>query len=618
METIRLTMGQALMRFLDNQYVEFDGEETKYIKGFFSIFGHGTVVGFGEAIEAYKGDIRTYQGKNEQGMAHAAIGFAKQMNRRQIMPCIASIGPGSLNFCTAAGVATTNRIPLLLFTGDTYAVRQPDPVLQQIEQGHDYSITANDALRPLCKYWDRVSRPEQLMSALLNAFRVLTDPAETGAVNISLPQDVEGEAYDYPVKFFKKRVHHILRRVPTPAEVDRAAKLLQGKKKPLLICGGGVLYSEAAKTLQDFAERHNIPFTETQAGKGGIPWSHPLNLCGVGVSGSSAGNKFAKEADLIIAVGTRLGDFTTSSRWQFQNPEVEILSINVNRFDAYKMDAEQVIGDAKVTLEALDNAIGGYKVGHEDEIKALKAEWDAEVDRVNSVERPDGLAQTRALGEMQKVLDKDDVIVAAAGSLPDDVRKFWRSEAYKSYHCEYAFSCMGYEVNAALGAKLAQPQRDVWTVVGDGTWQMLHSEFLTALQENVKINVVVIDNQGFGCIENLQNGQGIPTFCTKTNHRDEATGRLTGPALEIDYAKVAEGYGAKAFTATTPEEVTAAVKAAKQEKGTVLIHVKVLPKTMGGRYDGWWRVGTPVVSDNPKVLEARKEIDEGLETAWQY
>lgn len=618
METVRLTMGQALVRFLDNQYVEFDGVENKFVKGIFTIYGHGIVVGLGEAMEAYKGDIRAYQGKNEQGMAHAAIGFAKQKNRREIMACAASIGPGSTNFATAAALATVNRIPLLLFTGDTYAVRQPDPVLQQLEQPSDYSITVNDALRPLCKYWDRVQRPEQLMSAMINAFRVLTDPAETGAVNVSLPQDVEGEAYDYPVTFFEKRVHHITRRVPNPAEIDRAAALIQGKKKPLLICGGGVLYSEAAKTLQDFAERHHIPFAETQAGKGGIPWAHELNLCGVGVSGSSAANQYAKEADLIIAVGTRLGDFITSSRWQFQNPDVDILSINVSAFDAYKMNAKQILADAKLTLEALDVAIGGYKAGHDEQIKALKAEWDTEVDRILTLDPDGGMAQTRVLGEMQKNLPDDAIIIAAAGSLPDDVRKFWRAKAYKSYHCEYGFSCMGYEVNAAVGVKLAEPDRDVWVVVGDGTWQMLHSEFVTAIQENLHINVVVVDNQGFGCIENLQNGQGIPTFCTKTNHRDESTGRLTGPPVEINYAMVAQGYGAKGLSAKTPAEVVEAVKAAQNEKGVVLIDAKVLPKTMGPRYDGWWRVGTPVVSDNPKVLEARKEIDEGLKTAWQF
>jgi 3D-(3,5/4)-trihydroxycyclohexane-1,2-dione acylhydrolase (decyclizing) len=325
------------------------------------------------------------------------------------------------------------------------------------------------------------------------------------------------------------------------------------------------------------------------------------------------------EADLILSVGSRLSDFTTSSRWQFQNPEAEILSINVNRFDAYKMNAQQILADAKLSLLALDNAIGGYRAAYaEGELSALKAEWDAEVDRVLSLAPPEGLAQTRVLGEMAAALADDDILISAAGSLPDDVRKFWRARGYKSYHVEYGFSCMGYEVNAALGAKLAAPGREVWAVVGDGTWQMLHSEFLTAIQENVKITVVVFDNQGFGCIENLQTGQGIPSFCTQTNHRDAATGRLTGPPLRVDYARVAEGYGAKGYTARSVAELRAALQAAKAETGVTLIDVKVLPRSMGPRYESWWRVGTPQCSDNPKVMAAWAETQEGIRTAWQY
>jgi 3D-(3,5/4)-trihydroxycyclohexane-1,2-dione acylhydrolase (decyclizing) len=379
-----------------------------------------------------------------------------------------------------------------------------------------------------------------------------------------------------------------------------------------------VLYSEAAEALRMFAERHNIPFAETQAGKGAIPWDHPLNLSGVGVSGSTVANKTALEADLIIAVGTRLGDFVTSSRWQFQNPNVDILSINVSSFDTYKMNAKQIVADAKLSLLALDNAIGGYKSAYGDETKELKDEWFAEVDRVLFLNRADGMAQTRALGEMWKAMEPEDIIISAAGSLPDDVRKFWKAQTYKSYHVEYGYSCMGYEVNAAVGVKLAEPERDVYAVVGDGTWQMLHSELLTAIQENLKITVVVFDNQGFGCIENLQNSQGINTFCTQTNHRDENSGRLTGEPLKIDYAKVAEGYGAKGFTAWTPEEMKVALEASKKENGVCVIDAKVLPKTMGGRYESWWRVGTPEVSDNTKVIAARKELEKGIEIAWKY
>lgn len=618
MKTIRLTTGQALIRFLDNQYVTFDGTENKFVKGIFTIFGHGIVLGLGEAMEAYQGDIRAYQGKNEQGMAHAAIGYAKQKNRREILACAASIGPGSTNFATAAALATVNRIPLLLFCGDTYASRQPDPALQQLEQPGSYSTTVNDALKPLCRYWDRINRPEQLMSALLHAFRVLTDPAETGAVTICLPQDVEAEAYDYPQSFFEKRVHSIRRRIPTPEELEQAAKLIQKKKKPLLICGGGVLYSEAGAALQRFAERHNIPFAETQAGKGAIPWDHPLNLSGVGVSGSAVANEAAMQADLIIAVGTRLGDFITSSRWQFQNPEAEIISININSFDTYKMNAHQIVADAKLSLLALDNAIGGYQSGYGDSLQIPRQKWFDEVNHLLTAERVDGLTQTRALGILWENTEKEDIIISAAGSLPDDVRKFWKTRAYKGYHVEYGFSCMGYEVNAAVGVKLAQPERSVYALVGDGTWQMLHSELLTAIQENLKITVVVFDNQGFGSIENLQNSQGVDTFCTKTNHRDAATGRLSGPPLKVDYAKVAEGYGAKGFTATSSGQLKKALASAKKDPGVCVIDIKVLPKTMGRRYKSWWRVGTPEISENPKVQAARKEQQDELPKAWQY
>lgn len=618
METVRLTVGQALTRFLDNQYVEFDGRQNKFVKGVFTVFGHGIVVGFGEALEAYKGDIRVYQGKNEQGMAHAAIGYAKQKNRREIIACASSIGPGALNFAAAAGTATVNRIPLLLFCGDAYASRQPDPVLQQVEQPYDYGITANDALKPLSRYWDRVSRPEQLMTAMLNAFRVLTDPAETGTVTICLPQDAEGEAYDYPVSFFEKRVHYITRRIPTEGELERGAEMIRAAKKPLLICGGGVLYSEAGEALRVFAENHAIPFAETQAGKSAIAWNHPLNLGGVGVSGTLAANRTAAEADLVISVGTRLSDFTTSSKWQFRNPEAQFLSINVCAFDAYKMNARQIVADAKLALEALGKALGGHKAPYGGEIAERKKEWDAEVDRMLSDERENGLSQTRALGEMQKAGRADDIIVAASGSLPDDVRKYWRAETYKSYHCEYGFSCMGYEVNAALGVKIAEPEREVFALAGDGAFQMLHTELVTSVQEDKKINVVVFDNQGFGCIENLQNGQGIATFCTKTNFRDEATGRLTGCTVPVDYAKIAEGYGAKGYRASSAEELRAALEAARKESVSTLIDVKILPKSMGGHYENWWRVGTPEISDNPKVMEARRETERGIKEARKY
>ncbi|WP_371367143.1 3D-(3,5/4)-trihydroxycyclohexane-1,2-dione hydrolase [Sporomusa rhizae] len=609
MKTVRLTMGQALLRFLDNQYVEFDGVVNKFVKGVFTIFGHGIVVGFGEALEQYQGDMVIYQGKNEQGMAHAATGFAKQKNRREIIACSSSIGPGALNMVTAAGTATVNRIPLLLLPGDTFACRQPDPVLQQLENPASLSITANDAFKPVSRYWDRVSRPEQLMTAMLNAMRVLTDPAETGAVTICLPQDVEGEAYDYPVEFFAKRIHYIERRLPSRGEIERAAAKLTRKKKPIIICGGGVVYSEAGNELIQFAEKFNIPICETQAGKGAVPWNHRLNLGGVGVTGGLAANKLAAEADLIIAVGTRLSDFTTSSKWLFQNQEAELLAINVNSFDAYKMNAATVIADAKVTFQALGAQLEktGYKSGYAGEAAAAKAEWDKEVDRLFCLEA-EGLSQTRALGEIAKRIGDDAVVVGASGSLPGDLQRLWRPVKPKTYHMEYGFSCMGYEVNAALGVKMAEPSREVYSMVGDGSFQMLHSELVTSIQEGHKINILLFDNCGFGCIENLQNSQGIPSFCTQTKFRDAATGRLTGPDVPVDYAALAKGYGAKGYTARTAAELAEALENAKKDTVSTIIDIKVLPKTMTGGYEAWWRVGVPEVSENLAVVKAHAEL----------
>lgn len=614
MKTIKLTVGQALMKFLDNQYVEFDGVENKFVKGVFTIFGHGIVVGFGEALESYKGDIKVYQGRNEQGMAHAAIGYAKQKNRREIIACSSSIGPGALNMVTAAGTATANRIPLLLFPGDTFACRQPDPVLQQIEQPHNLNITANDAFKAVSKYWDRITRPEQLMSAMINAMRVLTDPAETGAVTICLSQDAEAEAYDYPVEFFKKRVHHIDRRPPSNNEVKRAAEIIKNKKKPLLICGGGVTYSEAGEALLSFAEKFNIPIGETQAGKGIIDWNHPLNLGGIGVTGTKAANLAAKESDVIIAVGTRLGDFTTSSKWAFQNEDVEIVSINVNSFDAYKMDSTMMVSDAREGLKALGALLTeyGYRSLYEDEIKGLKSEWDSEVDRLYSQEIENGFSQTRALGIINEFIDENSVVVGSSGSLPGDLQRVWRTKGYKNYHMEYGFSCMGYEVCASLGVKIAEPEKEVYAMVGDGSYLMLHSELITSIQEGKKLNILLFDNNGFGCINNLQVGQGIPSFNTEFRYRNPETERLDGAYIPMDFAKSAEGYGVKTFRASNAEELREALKAAKNESISTLIDIKVLPKTMTDGYESWWRVGVPEVSDYASVNEAYRNMKDGI------
>lgn len=644
--TVRLTVAQALVKFLNNQYIEFDGKQNKMFKGIFTIFGHGNVVGLGEALENDPGDLIVHQGRNEQGMAHAAMGYAKQKRRKQIYACTSSVGPGAANMVTAAATATANCIPVLFLPGDVYATRQPDPVLQQMEQPHDLSISTNDAFRAVSKYWDRVTRPEQLMSACINAMRVLTDPADTGAVTIALPQDVEGEAYDYPEYFFQKRVHRIDRRPATKAMVEDAIKLITAKKKPMLICGGGVKYSEAWDTFREFAHKYNIPFGETQAGKGVIVWDDPMNLNGLGETGCIAANEIAKEADLVIGVGTRYTDFTTSSKWIFQNPEVSFLNINVSEFHAYKLDGVQVVADAKVALEAIDAELEktGWKSSYTTEIAEAKAKYDAEVDRLYHIEYTGKdfvpevndaldtdkvyeefhnitgsyLTQSRALGIVNETIGKDAVIVGASGSLPGDLQRAWRVQSENGYHVEYGFSCMGYEVNASLGVKMAEPDKEVYTMVGDGAYMMLHSELPTSIQEHKKINVMLFDNMTFGCINNLQIGHGMGSFGTEFRFRNEKTGKLDGGFVPVDFAMNAASYGCKTYKVTTAEELKAALEDAKKQTVSTLIDIKVLPKTMIHGYGDWWRVGQPQVSKSETVRKAYEALKVELAKARQY
>ncbi len=618
---MKLTMAQALVKFLDNQYISFDGVETKFVDGIFGIFGHGCVVGIGQALEQGGHNLRFYQGHNEQGMAHAAIAFAKQKNRRQIIACTSSIGPGALNMVTAAGTATANRIPLLLLPGDTFACRQPDPVLQQIEQPTSCAITANDSFKAVCKYWDRIERPEQLMTACINAMRVLTDPAETGAVCLAMPQDVEGEAFDYPDYFLKKRVWYLDRRSPTHREIEAAVKAIMRSEKPILIVGGGVKYSEAWETARFFAEKFNIPICETQAGKGNIRWDLPLNMGGIGVTGGPAANAVAKEADLVIAVGTRLTDFTTASKWGFQNPNCRILSINICPFDAFKMDSTAVIADAKT---ALLDIMGGltvreyYSTWDSAELAQIKEDYNAEVDRMYSIYLKEGLSQTRALGEINKLIDKKSVAIGSSGSLPGCMQRLWRSSVPNTYHMEYGFSCMGYEICGALGVKLAEPDKEVYTMVGDGSFLMLHSELYTAVMEGAKINVMLFDNSGWGCIENLQNNQGTDTFGTRFQARNPLTGMLDGAIVPIDFAKIAEGYGCKAYTVTNVAELRDALKDSKEQKVPCLFDIKVVHGSMSDGYDAWWRVGVAEVSTSETVQAAYEEMQENIAKARLY
>ena len=637
----RMTTAQALVKFLDNQYVSFDGKETKFVDGIFTVFGHGIVVGLGQALDEDPGELKVYQGKNEQGMAHVAASYAKMNNRRKIIACASSIGPGSANMVTAAATATVNNVPLLLFPADTFATRQPDPVLQQFEQVDSLSITTTDAFRPVCRYWDRITRPEQLMSSMINAMRVLTDTANTGAVAIALSQDVEGESYDFPESFYARRVHKITRIVPSPDELNDIAEVIASAKKPLLIAGGGVRYSEAGKAVEDFCTKFNIALAETQNGKSAVLSSHKLNLGGVGVTGNLAANTVAKEADVVIGVGTRFSDFTTASKSLYRD-DVKFVTINTDRFDAYKLDAVKCVADAKLAIEALDAILSakGYRTAYATEIADAKKAWDEEYARLADYHYGEGfeplikaryaptieefvalygsaLTQTQALLAIRRLIPDDAIAVASAGSLPGCMQRLWTSDERDSYNMEYGYSCMGYEIAGALGAKMAKPDKEVYSFCGDGSYLMLHSELLTSVQEGKKINVMLFDNAGFGCINNLQMGNGIGNLATEFRKRDE-NGDLLGDLLEVDYAMSAAGYGCKTYKARTMEQLVAAIEDAKKQKVSTLIDIKVLPKTMTDGYGAWWHVGIASTSAKESVREAYKNKSENLSKARKY
>lgn len=632
-----------MVKFLDAQYVSLDGREEKFVEGIVTIFGHGIVCGLGQALEENPHGLRVYQGRNEQGMAHMAAGFAKQSNRRRIIACASSIGPGAANMVTAVADATANNVPLLVFAGDTFSTRQPDPVLQQIEQMNDASLTTNDAFRPVSRYWDRVNRPEQLMSALLNAMRVLADPERTGGVCIALPQDVQGETFAYPDDFFKKRVHRIGRPAPDILEVRDAVELILEKRNPMVIVGGGVRYSEAGDAVRALCETYGIPFAETQTGKSVIASSHPLNLGGVGVTGNSAANAIAADADLVIGIGTRLTDFTTGSKELFRNPEVRHILINVSRYHAEKLDALPVVSDAKTGVQALSAALAatGYRTGYRHEIESARQEWTREMAYLTGKAYGQGyeslvpvkeagveqdfidatggfVTQTAAIGIIRERIEKDAIVVGASGSLPGDLQRMWTTEVKDAYHMEYGFSCMGYEIAATLGAKLAFPERACYAMVGDGSFMMLHSELATALQERKKIVVLLFDNCGFGCINNLQMGKGIGSLATMFRYREEASGRQDGGLIATDFAMIGRGYGMTAFTAKTPEELASALEAAKAETNSVLIDIKVLPKSMTDGYGAWWHVGIGDNERNERIKEAYEDRMSHLGQARMY
>ena len=641
-KTIRMTVAQAIVKFLDNQYISMDGEETKFVEGFFTIFGHGIAVGLGEALDTNPGQLRVLQGRNEQGMCHVATAFAKQSNRKKIIPCASSVGPGAANMVTACATATVNNIPLLVFPADTFASRQPDPVLQQLEQSNSLATTTNDAFKPVCKYWDRITRPEMIMTALINAMRVLTDPAETGACCIALCQDVEGESYDYPEYFFKKRVHRITRPVAVEEELEDIAEIIAEAKKPLVIVGGGVRYSEAGETVEKFCEEFKIPFGESQGGKSACKSSHPYCLGGIGVTGTYASNIIAEDADVVIAIGSRMSDFTTSSKRLFKNPDVKFVTINNCRFHAYKMDAVKAVGDAKVTVEALAEKLRarGYLSTYNGEIEEAKKKWDEEMVRLAGIEYTGDdfepiikardprtipefvkmtngkITQTAALAAIRRVIDDDATIITAGGSLPSCMQRMWTTDKRGGYHAEYGYSCMGYEVAATLGVKFAEPDNEVYCVVGDSSFQMLHSEIMTIMQERKKVNILIFDNCGFGCINNLEMNHGIGSIATEFRYTDGK--KPCGDLIPVDYAKIGEGYGLKTYTCKTIAELEAALEDAKKQEIACLFDLKVIPKTMTDGYESWWNVGIATTSSKESVRKACEGVLEGRREARDY
>jgi 3D-(3,5/4)-trihydroxycyclohexane-1,2-dione acylhydrolase (decyclizing) len=606
MATIRLTMAQALVRHLAAQRSEVDGGEMPLCAGVFAIFGHGNVAGLGEALYAARAELPILRAHNEQAMAHAAIAFAKAHRRRRLMACTTSIGPGATNMVTAAAVAHVNRLPVLFLPGDVFASRRPDPVLQQVEDFGDPTVTANDCFRPVSRYWDRITRPEQLLQSLPAALDVLTDPARTGPVTLALPQDVQAEAADYPEAFFEPRVHRLRRPGADPGELARAAARIGRARKPLIVAGGGVHYSGAHARLAAFAERRGAPVAETQAGKGSLPWAHPCAVGAIGVTGSSAANRLAAEADLVLAVGTRLGDFATGSRALFQGDGVTLVALNVQAFDAGKHGALGLVADAKSGLEALDGALGDWRAAKEwtERARGLAADWNRAVDRALAPGHAVPPTEAQVIGAVNRAAGPRDVVVCAAGGLPGELHKLWRTTDPVGYHLEYGYSCMGYEIAGGLGVKMALPDREVFVMVGDGSYLMLNSEIATSVAMGRKLVVVLLDNHGFGCINRLQQACGGAPF---NNMLGGAEGGGAHPA--VDFAGHARSLGALAESAKSIADLEAALERAKAADRTAVIVIETDPATPFAEGGTWWDVPVPEVSTRPAVREARERYE---------
>ena len=622
--TIRLTVAQATVRFLAGQYSERDGEERRLIPGCFGIFGHGNVAGVGQALLEAKltgsADMPYYLARNEQGMVHAAAGFARMNNRLQTLACTASIGPGSTNMVTGAAGATINRIPVLLLPSDIFATRATAPVLQELEDPRSYDVSVNDAFRPISRFFDRINRPEQLPSALLAAMRVLTDPAETGAVIIALPQDVQAEAFDWPDELFARRVWHVARPEPEPVAMARAADVIRAATRPLIVAGGGVLYAEASDALRRFAETTGIPVSDTQAGKGAVPWDHPLAVGGVGSTGTPVANALARDADVVIGVGTRYSDFTTASRTAFQRPDVRFVNINVALFDAAKQSATAVVADARRGLEALSEATAGYRVStaYTREFTEHTEAWTKIVDAAYHLAHQPLPAQTEVIGMVNEVAGARDVVVQAAGSLPGDLQMLWRARDPKGYHVEYGYSCMGYEIAAALGIKMADPSREVFTMVGDGSYLMMAQEIVTAVSEGIKLTIVLIQNHGFSSIGSLSESLGSQRFGTRYRYRNPGTGMLDGDKLPVDLAANAQSLGADVLRTSTIEEFRSALAQAKRAERTTVVYVETDPLAPVPSSESWWDVPVSEVAAIDSTNEAYRVYRERKRKQRQY
>lgn len=616
MTTVRLTMAQALVRFLSVQQVERDGVEHRFFEGCFGIFGHGNVTGIGQALQARPDLLTYYQPRNEQGMVHTAAAFAKMRNRLATFACTTSIGPGATNMLTGAAAATINRLPVLLLPGDVFASRRPDPVLQQLETPWRGELSFNDCFQPACRYWDRIQRPEQLVPGALAAMRVLTSQSETGAVMLALPQDVQTEAYDYPIEFLEGRVWHIGRPLPDALALDRAAEIIRSAQSPLIIAGGGAIYSDATGALRELARRTGIPVGETQAGKGSLPFDHPGALGGVGATGTLAANRIAAAADIVIGLGTRYSDFTTASKTAFQNSAVRFININIAEADSHKLAGLALTGDARATLEALDARLAGWTVsaGYREQCRKLQADWDEEVSRLYHLGHGPLPAQSEVLGAVNEFAGPRDVVVCAAGSMPGDLHKLWRTRDTKGYHVEYGFSTMGYEIAGGLGVKLADREREVYVMVGDGAYLMMAQELVTSIQERAKLTVVLVDNHGFASIGDLSRSKGTAGFGTLYQYRtDGSLGEDSGPSagdpLPVDLALNAQGLGAHVIRVRSIQELREALVAAKSINQTVVIHVPADRYLGVPNYEGSWEVPVAEVSESDDVDKARGEYE---------